>query len=180
MTDFTTTRSSSWLRACSAASARCSEVIVALLSVDQILRAIIGPGLGAVKLWAGGASSGRRRLRGLLALAALGGVGGCALSGAGTPAPAAEIVRPEGRGPFPAVVLLHSCAGLVRGGNHMRAWSARLVQMGYIVAIPDSFGPRGVPGGVCGNGMRVPPDARAEDAYATLHQLEDRGDVVAD
>lgn len=89
-----------------------------------------------------------------------------------------EVVKPDGPGPFPAVVVLHSCAG-IRGGTQ-RDWAKRLVQMGYLAAIPDSFGPRGYPGGVCTNGTLVGPAVRAVDAYATLHFLEDRQDVIAD
>jgi hypothetical protein len=47
-----------------------------------------------------------------------------------------ELVRPEGPGPFPAVVLLHSCAGLGRGARHAGDWIRRLVAMGYAVALP--------------------------------------------
>lgn len=91
-----------------------------------------------------------------------------------------EVLRPDGPGPFPAVVWLHSCAGLVRGANHVRDWTRRLVGMGYVVALPDSFSARGHPSGVCGYGMRVPPDVRAQDAYATVRHLESLPYVVAD
>jgi dienelactone hydrolase len=50
-----------------------------------------------------------------------------------------EIWRPEGEGPFPAVILLHGCGGASR---HEREWAARLVDWGYIAVIPDSFRPR--------------------------------------
>src|SRR5215475_8045866 len=75
---------------------------------------------------------------------------------ANDPRVAIEVVQPEGAGPFPAVVWMHSCAGVVRGARHMRDWSRRLVRLGYVVAIPDSFSPRGYHNGVCGNGGLVP------------------------
>ncbi|HEY3099090.1 MAG TPA: dienelactone hydrolase family protein [Methylomirabilota bacterium] len=91
-----------------------------------------------------------------------------------------RVVRPDGAGPFPAVVWLHGCAGLVRGARHAEDWTRRLRGLGYVVAIPDSFSARGFPNGVCGYGMRVPPRTRADDAYAALRHLEDRSDVVAE
>jgi len=91
-----------------------------------------------------------------------------------------RVVRPDGPGPFPAVVWLHSCAGLVRGARHAEDWTRRLRGLGYVVAIPDSFSARGFPNGVCGYGMRVPPRTRADDAYAALRHLEERPDVVAE
>src|SRR5205814_6132500 len=75
----------------------------------------------------------------------------------GSPGPsvAMQVVRPDGAGPFPAVVWMHSCAGVVRGARHMNDWTRRLSSMGYVVAIPDSFSQRGYPNGVCGDGTRV-------------------------
>jgi dienelactone hydrolase len=93
---------------------------------------------------------------------------------------AMRVVRPDGAGPFPAVVWMHSCAGLVRGARHVADWTRRLLKMGYVVATPDSFSERGYPGGVCGNGALVTAETRAGDAYAALRTLEARTDVVAD
>jgi dienelactone hydrolase len=91
-----------------------------------------------------------------------------------------QVVRPEGAGPFPAVVWMHSCAGVIRGARHLDDWSRRLVRLGYVVAIPDSFSTRGHPNGVCGYGMRVPPTQRVDDAYSALRHLRERPDVVSD
>jgi dienelactone hydrolase len=90
-----------------------------------------------------------------------------------------RVVRPEGAGPFPALVWLHGCGGLVRRARHADDWTRRLVRLGYVVALPDSFSGRGYPSGICGNGTRVPPEARADDAYAALRHLENRPDVAA-
>src|SRR5262245_36624259 len=100
--------------------------------------------------------------------------------GGQAPAIAMRVVRPDGAGPFPAVVWMHSCAGLVRGARHVEDWTRRLLKMGYVVAIPDSFSERGYPTGICGNGGLVPAETRAGDAYAALRSLEARTDVVAD
>ncbi|MEM9106602.1 MAG: prolyl oligopeptidase family serine peptidase, partial [Pseudomonadota bacterium] len=50
-----------------------------------------------------------------------------------------HIGMPEGDGPFPAVVLLHGCAGLQP--NNFR-WASFLNRHGYLTLIMDSFGPR--------------------------------------
>src|SRR5580704_7268540 len=56
------------------------------------------------------------------------------------------LYRPSGGGPFPAVVLLHTCAGL---GPHVHAWARKLQDWGYVALVVDSFTPRGN-GVVCG------------------------------
>ncbi|MBA3662053.1 MAG: dienelactone hydrolase family protein [Gammaproteobacteria bacterium] len=47
---------------------------------------------------------------------------------------------PEGKGPFPAILLLHASTGVVKV-NH--EWAAMLKNHGYVVYIIDSFKPRG-------------------------------------
>ena len=96
------------------------------------------------------------------------------------PSIAMRVVRPDGAGPFPAVVWLHGCGGVTPGARHLEDWTRRLTRMGYVVAIPDSFTDRGYPRGVCGYGGQVGPETRAGDAYAALRSLEDRTDVVGD
>ncbi len=51
------------------------------------------------------------------------------------------LYRPVGKGPFPAVVLLHGCAGVL--SKHKR-WGERLSDWGYVALLVDSFQPRGV------------------------------------
>jgi len=89
-------------------------------------------------------------------------------------APAAEdslklkgnLYKPEGDGPFSAVVVLHGCAGI---DYHFRSWAEQLKKWGYVALIVDSFGPRGV-GRVCGHSFRVSAYERAADAYgAAIH-----------
>jgi len=121
-----------------------------------------------------------RAALGVASLAIQACMGPAASSGVKDPQVPIEIVRPEGAGPFPAVVWMHSCAGVVRGARHMRDWSRRLARLGYLVAIPDSFSPRGYPQGVCGNGGLVPARLRADDAYAALRHVENLPTVLAD
>jgi len=52
--------------------------------------------------------------------------------------------KPDGNGPFPAVVLLHGCSGLEKGRPRIESWSSRLVDWGYATLQLDSFGPRNV------------------------------------
>lgn len=53
----------------------------------------------------------------------------------------AELKLPPGKGPFPAVIVLHGCAGL---GASQWIWASRLNGWGYAALIPDSMTPRGV------------------------------------
>src|SRR5712664_2551226 len=64
----------------------------------------------------------------------------------------AELFAPAGAGPFPAVVVLHGCSGVVR---HDRIWGQQLTAWGYVAIVVDSFRPRGVTT-VCNQGMLVP------------------------
>ena len=83
------------------------------------------------------------------------------------------LTTPSGRGPFPAVVLLHDCSGLgPRSSGSPWRWSSRLAAEGYVTIWPDSFTTRGHPGGVCTERMPAQIfEQRAEDAYAALAHL---------
>src|ERR1700687_2892964 len=83
------------------------------------------------------------------------------------------MARPDGPGPFPAVVILHDCSGLGPGaGGAPGRWSRELVARGYVVLMPDSFPTRGHSGGVCTDASpsrgEVGPARRRIDAYAAL------------
>lgn len=51
------------------------------------------------------------------------------------------LLKPDGAGPFPAIALLHQCAGL---NPAVAAWARRAVTRGYVVLLLDSLGPRDV------------------------------------
>ena len=55
----------------------------------------------------------------------------------------AMLYRPDGPGPFPAVVALHDCGGLKRRPNTeaqlYSIWANKLVADGFVVLFPDSF-----------------------------------------
>ncbi len=97
----------------------------------------------------------------------------------------AELFRPEGAGPFPAVVGLHSCAGLMdRGGavrSRYRDWAQHLVQAGFVVLYPDSYGSRGL-GSQCAVRHRTARTdrERVNDANAARHWLQSQPFVRAD
>ena len=111
-----------------------------------------------------------RRARVALAVGLLtGGLAGCAgptsdlpilttaANGAAEQTPA-TVHKPEGPGPFPAVVI---GLGPQSSGTPTR-WAQELVARGYVVMIPDSFTTRGRASGVC---THASPD-RATLAYA--------------
>lgn len=78
-----------------------------------------------------------------------------------------SLYRPEGLGPFPAMVLLHHCGGLTQ---NIRNWALWFRSEGYVALAVDSFSPRGATI-VCGT--RRNPTARevALDAFGALAHL---------
>lgn len=71
------------------------------------------------------------------------------------------LARPEGSGPFSAVVVLHGCGGF---HQDMLAWADRLRRWGYVALALDSFGPRGIEMN-CGAFGDQPADAFQALAY---------------
>ncbi|WP_460449212.1 dienelactone hydrolase family protein [Alsobacter sp. SYSU BS001988] len=90
---------------------------------------------------------------------------------------AAVLYKPEGPGPFPAVVALHGCGGLfLRNGKvspRDEDWGERLAAQGFAVLMPDSYGPRAV-GPQCRNRDRTvrPSAQRQADAHAARRWLQ--------
>jgi dienelactone hydrolase len=85
----------------------------------------------------------------------------------------ATITKPDGPGPFPAVVIMHDCSGLgLRSSGAPGRWARELGARGYVTVIPDSFTTRGHPDGVCTDAPpsrgEVAPSRRVRDAYAAL------------
>jgi dienelactone hydrolase len=77
------------------------------------------------------------------------------------------LYRPAGAGPFPAIVLAHTCGGV---NEHTEMWAKRLVGWGYVVLAPDSFGPRGEKN-VCARGNVVSGNMRVADMAGALDFL---------
>ena len=83
----------------------------------------------------------------------------------------AEAYRPEGPGPFPAVVLLHGCEGVSENG---RRWAEWLRGQGYLALVVDSWTPRGLKE-TCTFTVADPPNtARLDDAIGALRYLQAR------
>jgi dienelactone hydrolase len=75
--------------------------------------------------------------------------------------------RPSGAGPFPGIVLAHTCGGV---SPHTEIWGRLLASWGYVVVAPDSFGPRSEKS-VCGRGNVVNGNMRVADVAGALDFL---------
>ena len=76
------------------------------------------------------------------------------------------LARPQGNGPFPAVVILHTCGGMT---PHVTIdWPGYLTGLGYVTLSVDSLGPRGHK--ICTE-MAVREMQQASDAYGALDYL---------
>ena len=77
--------------------------------------------------------------------------------------------KPAGTGPYPAVVLMHGCAGI--RPTYAR-WASHLTELGYVTLILDSLGPRSV-FNVCKTPFIIAsPQTRAFDAHGALAYLQ--------
>jgi dienelactone hydrolase len=74
------------------------------------------------------------------------------------------LARPEGAGPFPAVVVLHGCGGI---SSHSIGNADQLSFAGYVGLAVDTLGPRAM-GEACGQFFI----GQAADAYAATRFLE--------
>ncbi|MEW6720436.1 MAG: dienelactone hydrolase family protein [Thermodesulfobacteriota bacterium] len=101
---------------------------------------------------------------------------------------AALLSRPDGPGPFPALIFLHGCAGMYGKSGRLSArqiqWDGTMRAAGFVTLHVDSFTPRGIRE-VCtvkNRSITVWRDRRA-DAYAALSWLRSlpfvRPDAVA-
>ena len=98
----------------------------------------------------------------------------------------AYLYRPDGPGPFAAVVMHHGCGGMYgRTGApspHTTAWARHFVQQGYIALAVDSFRPRGH-AEMCTKPAPQPVRMgfeRPRDAAGALAYLQSRTDVKPD
>ncbi len=89
--------------------------------------------------------------------------------------------KPEGNGPFPAVIILGGCRGV--GGPHdlavVKSVNSEYLPRGIATLVIDSLTPRGVEA-VCDAATAVATVAyRAEDAYAAMAWLDSRPEIDA-
>lgn len=127
-------------------------------------------------------------------LSALAGVAFCAVAAAASEQPVdvpagkvtlhAALYRPEGPGPFPAVVALHDCGGLhheAAADEFYDQWAKLLVADRFVVLLPDSFGSRGLgPQCAARKGTARASRERVADANAARRWLQSQPYVRAD
>src|SRR5262245_27390443 len=98
-----------------------------------------------------------------------------------TPAPPREVpgqvYRPEGTGPFPAVVLLHGCQGVLPS---TRQWGRWFKERGYVALVVDSWAARGITEDCSPASPEVMNTERFDDGVGALRYLQSRGDVERD
>lgn len=82
----------------------------------------------------------------------------------------AEEYRPEGDGPFPALVLMHGCHGV---SDSVRGWGRWFRERGYVALIVDSWRSRNLVE-QCTPGEELPNTARLDDAIGALRWLQAR------
>jgi dienelactone hydrolase len=87
----------------------------------------------------------------------------------------AQLLRPSGAGPFPAIVAMHGCGGLLTNKGQLRSremdWAERFVAAGYAVLFPDSFTARGVREICTATSRSIFPKDRADDVAAAAEWL---------
>jgi dienelactone hydrolase len=82
-----------------------------------------------------------------------------------------HLSKPDGDGPFPAVVLMHGCAGVT---PPLHRWARWFVERGYVALVVDSFGSRGFSGDCkpeAAGKEELPITARFDDAGGALRHL---------
>ncbi len=86
------------------------------------------------------------------------------------------LTKPKGAGPFPAVVLLHTCLGLPEArasiGQRIAAW-------GYIALFVDDFATRGLKETCAVDFQQALPDAYGAQAYLANLPYVDRARIAA-
>ena len=98
--------------------------------------------------------------------------------GEGDAALNAVLYRPQGPGPFPVIVGLHGCAGLLSSNGQIvrrfADWGERLSKQGLAVLFIDSFTPRGLGSQCAARERKVRSDReRVADASAARRWLLD-------
>lgn len=98
------------------------------------------------------------------------------------------LFKPDGNGPYPAVVMMPGCLGAysfgdpAKGVNSLyREWGDRLVNAGYVALLVDSFTPRNAAQNQCSNSTEGVSEVkdRPHDAYAGLKYLSSQVFVAA-
>ena len=83
---------------------------------------------------------------------------------------AGDIYKPDGAGPFPAIIALHGCEGWPKTAAARQTQATRYIQQGYVFLEVDSFGPRNIEQ-ACVAPRGDPPADRPGDALGALDWL---------
>lgn len=86
----------------------------------------------------------------------------------------ARLERPAGRGPFPAMVLMHGCHGV---SASTQDWARWFRDQGYVALVVDSWKPRGISNGCIPSAPDPPSTERFDDAVGALRYLHTLPDV---
>ena len=78
-----------------------------------------------------------------------------------------KLTKPQGNGPFPAIVMLHGCRGIDKAQD---AWAERFASWGYVALQVDSLAHRGEKD-ICAAPFIVPFPTRVQDAYDSKSYL---------
>jgi len=94
------------------------------------------------------------------------------------------LFKPDGPGPFPGIVALHGCEGLLNPNGTLSSryidWGERLVKAGFSVLYIDSYGTRGQ-GNQCRTRSSVRTDReRVTDTHAARHWLQTQNFIKPD
>src|SRR5262245_1770721 len=76
------------------------------------------------------------------------------------------LAKPDGAGPFPAVIGLHGCAGM--HDTTKQRLADELVSWGYVILLVDSFATRGIEQACTGGSFFARAGKRPSDAYGAL------------
>ena len=79
----------------------------------------------------------------------------------------AKLYAPQGAGPFPVILISHTCAGLQQ---HAFEWAQRFLSAGYAVLVVDHVGPRGLTSN-CPPYNRVSVTQYAQDDVMAMKHL---------
>ena len=77
------------------------------------------------------------------------------------------IWKPEGEGPFPAILLVHTCGGVT---EHLGYWRKKAIENGFVAFILDSFTSRGSKN--CRPRAPISMERGVEDVLDAVHHLK--------
>ncbi len=81
--------------------------------------------------------------------------------------------KPTGKGPFPAIVLLHTCGGVL--AQVSEDWPNFFTANGYAALTVDTFGSRNA--GKCPSAWYLESEAMVNDVYGALDYLARHSDI---